>query len=139
MGYKELPEAHIITTNGCVGLVTNNAIEFLFCRKYPQFKGKAYSGVEKAKTKYISQGDKFEQILDVEESKQVQEFNEENVKCHPEYEMDGNIRIFYIFQTREGVLPKFCILMKTFCFQSNLNQTWSNYSTREYCMQSRQV
>ena len=100
VGYKELPEAHIITTNGCVGLVTNNAIEFLFCRKYPHFKGKAYSGVEKATTKYIPQGDKWEQILDVEESKQVQEFNEENVKCHPEYEMDGNIRIFYIFQTR---------------------------------------
>ena len=49
--------------------------------------------MEKATTKYIPQGDKWEQILHVEESKQVQEFNEENVKCHPEYEMDGNIRI----------------------------------------------
>ena len=56
--------------------------------------------MEKATAKYIPQGDKWEQILDVEESKQVQEFNEENVKCHPEYEMDGNIRLFYIFQTR---------------------------------------
>ena len=28
-------------------------------------------------------------------------------------------------------MPKFCILLNCFCFQSNLDQTWSDCSTHE--------
>ena len=34
---------------------------------------------------------------------------------------------------KKGVLLKFCILIKIFCFKSNLDQTWSDCSTHEYC------
>ena len=40
---------------------------------------------------------------------------------------------YYSLPTRvvaiqEGVLTKFCILIKIFCFQTNLDQTWSDYT-----------
>ena len=38
-----------------------------------------------------------------------------------------------VTEISEGVLPKFCILIKKFCFQSNLDQTWSDFSTHEHC------
>ena len=34
---------------------------------------------------------------------------------------------------KKGVLLKFCILIKFFCFQSNHDQSWSDCSTHEYC------
>ena len=38
-----------------------------------------------------------------------------------------------IAEIQKGVLPKFCILIRIFCFQSNLDQTWSDCSTHENC------
>ena len=37
-----------------------------------------------------------------------------------------------VTEISEGVLPKFCILIKKFCFQSNLDQIWSDCSSHEY-------
>ena len=64
--------------------------KFLICRKFAGFKGNAYAGVEKTTTKIYGNGIK---MVDVEESKQVQEFNQENVQCHPKFELDGNTHI----------------------------------------------
>ena len=42
-------------------------------------------------------------------------------------------QLVHILSTKKGVLQKFCILMKNFCFQSNLDQFWPDCRTHEYC------